>query len=251
MSGKFNPTLVVVSKRFLFASAAILALCWLGERRAEAQPRFGDKHQLVIGAENLFSISTERFATSPPGGDRSEVSSRFGFLYTGQREQGMVTPLGPQVSGHYFIIPSLSLGGTIGYEVRGGSTTTPVGNTGAMITTSQADESTFLFLPKVGYVLGLNDVIGFWFRGGLGFARVAASAAGNNGSVSDTFWLFSADALFTVVPFPHFGFYVGPQANLSFAGSNTATAANGTETSVSASFRSIAISMGIFGYLDL
>ena len=162
----------------------------------------------------------------------------------------MITPLGPQVAGHYFVIPSLSIGGTIGYEGRGGSHTQTVAN-GTRVTTDQADESTFLFVPKVGYVLAFNDVIGFWFRGGIGFARVAASGAGNTGSISNTFWLFSADALFTVTPFAHFGFYVGPQANLSFAGSRSVTAPSGVETSFSASFRSLALSTGVFVYFGL
>src|SRR5262249_22760676 len=112
MSRKILGSTRLVRGSFLFAWA-VLALAWLGaERRAEAQGKFGDKGQLVIAAENLFSFSSERVGRSPPGGDTSETSSRFGFLLSGPRDAtGLFTPIVPQVGGHYFIIPSLSLGG--------------------------------------------------------------------------------------------------------------------------------------------
>jgi hypothetical protein len=219
-------------------------------RSASAQARFGDKHQLVISAENLFSFTTERSGQSPATGDTSVNGTHFGFLFTGARQEnvGLSTPIGPEVGGHFFIIPSLSIGGTLGYETRGASVSTTMGN--ATVTVDRRDESTFILLPKVGYVLSLNDIIGFWFRGGIGFARVGSSGT-NPTSASDTFWLFSLDALFVVTPFQHFGFYVGPQGNLSFAGSHSQTAPNGTETSFGASYRSFSLGTGLFGYVDL
>jgi hypothetical protein len=235
----------------VLVSLAVSALCWLVPGFASAQTRLGDKRQLVIAAENLFGWSTQRFGQSPPTGDVSVNSSQIGFLFTGTREQdvALATPLGPQIGGHYFVIPSLSIGGTIGFQSRGASVTTTVAN--GTLTQDQRDETTFVLLPKVGYVLLLNDVVGFWFRGGLGFARVGSSGANNPTSTSDTFWLFSADALFVVNPVQHFGFYVGPQANLSFAGSHSQSNANGVETSFGASFRSFAIGTGVYGYFDL
>jgi hypothetical protein len=231
------------------AIAAVLA--WLAAPgSASAQERFGDKHQLVIAAENLFGFTTERFGASPQTGDVSVTATHFNLLFTGSRQQGigLSTPVGPQVGGHFFVIPSLSIGGTIGYESRGASITTPVAN--GTLTVDQRDESTFVFVPKVGYVLSLNERLGFWFRGGIGFARVGSS--GNNpSSMSDTFGLISLDALFVVTPFQHFGFYVGPQGNLSFGGSHSQTAANGVETSFSSSYRSFSIGTGLFGYIDL
>jgi hypothetical protein len=97
----------------------------------------------------------------------------------------------------------------------------------------------------------LNNMLGFWFRGGLGFAHVGESGPGNSTKLGHTFWLLSLDALFVASPFPHLGFYGGPQANLSFAGSFSVTNQAGTETSVSSSFRSIGVGFGLFGYFDL
>ena len=250
MSRKLRRRSPSIAPRTL-AGICVAALGWLAApKSASAQERFGDKHQLVISAENLFGFSTEHFGQSQPGGDVSTNASHFNLLFTGSRQQdvGLFTPLGPQVGGHFFIIPSLSIGGTIGYETRGASIDTPIVN--GTRTQNQRDESTFVFLPKVGYVLSLNDLLGFWFRGGIGFARVGSS--GNNPtSASDTLWLFSLDAPFVVSPFQHFGFYVGPQGNLSFAGSHSQTAPNGVETSFGNSYRSFVIGTGLFGYVDL
>lgn len=240
------------SKTALLASLGCAGLVWLGApRSASAQTRFGEKHQLAVGAENLFGFTTERFGQSPSTGDTSVTSTHFGLLFTGQREENvnLASPLGPQISGHFFIIPSLSLGGTIGYETLSASQTRPAPN--GTLTTNLPDENTFLFIPKVGYVLSLSDLLGFWFRGGLGFVHEGVSGSNNPTSTSDTFWLFSADALFVVTPFQHFGFFVGPQANLSLSGSHSQTAANGVETSFSGSYRSFSIGTGLFGYVDL
>jgi hypothetical protein len=225
----------------------IVVACVGLEQSASAQARFGDKGQLAITAENLFSFSSDRAAQSFPDGDHSVTNSRFGFLYS----QGAPTPRGPQVGGHYFIIPSLSLGATLGYEARGGSFTQPVGNRG-LVTQDLDSTSTFVFMPKVGYALMLTDVLGFWFRGGPGFFRVGTTdAIDTRVKDSDTFWLLSLDAYFVWSPVQHLGFYVGPQADISFAGSHSHTDDNLVETSRNASYRSIGLGLGIIGYIDL
>jgi hypothetical protein len=107
-------------------------------------------------------------------------------------------------------------------------------------------------VPKVGYALMFNDVIGFWFRGGVGYFRIGTSDP-SDPPVKDSwsFLLVSLDALFVVSPVQHFGFYVGPQADLSFTGTHAHTAGNGIEISQSASHRSIGLGLGLIGYFGL
>jgi hypothetical protein len=231
---------------FLTTCAATLAF-FARERGAFAQSRFGDKGQLAITAENLFAFSSDRKAENFPDGEHSATSNRFGFLYS----QGAPTPRGPQVGGHYFIIPSLSIGATLGYEARGGSITEPQGNRG-IITQDTDDISTFVFVPKVGYALMLNNVLGFWFRGGLGYFRIGTTTP-TDPRVRDaeTFWLLSLDALFVASPVQNLAFYAGPQADVSFSGSHSHTDDTGLETSRSASYRSIGLGLGLIGYFGL
>jgi len=240
-------SLIRIAAGFLFGAGAASVTFLASEREALAQARFGDKGQLAITGENLFAFSSERVGQSFPDGEHSVTSNRFGFLYS----QGSPTPRGPQVGGHYFIIPSLSLGATLGYEARGGSVTQPTGNRG-IVTQDTESISTFVFVPKVGYALMFNDVVGFWFRGGLGFFRIGTSdATDTRVRDSDTFLLLSLDALFVVSPFQHVGFYVGPQADLSFTGSHSHTDNNGIETSRNATYRSLGLGLGIIAYIGL
>src|SRR5262245_32431155 len=117
LEGQMKNTKATFVLKSLAAVGAAALTFWVSERTSSAQTRFGDKGQLAITGENLFTFSSERQAESTPIGEVSETSNRFGFLYT----QGSPTPRGPQVGGHFFIIPSLSIGATLGYESRGGS----------------------------------------------------------------------------------------------------------------------------------
>ena len=137
-------------------------------RPALAQRRFGDEKQLVISAESLFGLSSQSVGHHVPNGETIDTSNRLGFLYSTSSggaggTQGM-PPAGPKVGFHYFVIPSLSIGGTIGFESRGCTRTDKRNN--SSLTTDNADETSFVLLPKVGYALMFNDIIGFWFRGG-------------------------------------------------------------------------------------
>jgi hypothetical protein len=233
--------------RFILTAAVISFTFLSRERAAFAQTRFGDKGQLAITGENLFVFSSERAGQSLPDGEHSQTTNRFGFLYS----QGSPSPRGPQVGGHFFVIPSLSVGATLGYEARGGSRTDPQPNRG-IVTRDTDDISTFVLVPKVGYALMLGNVVGFWFRGGPGFFRVGTTDPTDTRVRSaDTFWLLSLDAFLVVSPVQHFAFYAGPQADLSFTGSHSETNPMGIETSWSASYRSLGLGLGLIGYLDL
>jgi hypothetical protein len=244
--------------------AALGLLCMAKPAGAQAaavgHARFGDQGQLAITAENLFGFSSQSATVHEPAaplgnGDVSDTNTRLGLLFGSQ--QGGVVPNGLRVAGHYFVIPSLSIGGTIGFESRGGSGSQQDVNSGVTISQDKQNETSFVILPKVGYALMFNDIIGFWFRGGLGYASDTRhlNDAFSPDHQSTSFWLVSAEALFVVSPVPNFGFYVGPTAELSFHGSfdNTNTNPQGvsTTTSYSASYQRLAIDTGLIGYFDL
>jgi hypothetical protein len=241
---------MVRSSVVTFASVSLAAAAFFArEQSALAQARFGDKGQLAITGENLFALQSERFGENPPfpNTESSTTVNRFGILYS----QGTPTPHGPQVGIHYFIIPSLSLGATLGFEARNGSHTHIIGN-GAQVTDDTADVSTFTFLPKVGYALMFNNIVGFWFRGGVGVFRVGDSGPNSPRKDAHTWWLLSLDALFVVSPVQHFAFYVGPQADISFAGTHSHTNPNGLEEpSYGTTYRDIGLGLGLIGYIDL
>jgi hypothetical protein len=226
--------------------AMVLSLA--GEKDANAQARqFGDQGQLVITAENLFGFSLERYGTSGDNdSESSQTYTQFGLFYRGVHH----SPRAPWVGGHYFVIPNLSIGATLGFQTAGGTITGDTGS-GTTVTRDMASSFGFIFLPKVGYALMLNNMLGFWFRGGPGIVTSSTSGPDDNDrSSANTYWLLSLDANFVVTPVQYIGFYAGPQFNMSFTGSESSTRNNVT-TSVDASFRSFSLDAGLFGYFDL
>jgi hypothetical protein len=232
-----------------FAVGVFVALLFAlaGEKAAYAQAQqFGDQGQLTFTAENLFGISFNRVAASNDTTTNSTTSTHYGFLYSNQLG---TTPRGPWIGAHYFVIPNLSVGGTLGVESTTSTNTTETGGTSQ--SNKQATRSGFVILPKAGYSLVLSPIMAFWFRGGLGFARQGTSDPNDSSGSSITAWFLSADALFVVTPVHAFGFYVGPQGNLSFAGSASNTNNAGATTSVDASFQSFSIDVGVLGNFNL
>jgi hypothetical protein len=222
------------------AAAAFLAR----EGTAEAQARFGDKGTLAITADNLFRLGTERYGDTEVNGDASTTVNRIGLLYS----QCGASPRCPQVGGHYFIIPSLSLGGSIGYESRGSSHTHPQGQNNVIVTTDLPDQSSFVFIPQVGYAMMFGQVVGFWLRGGLGYYHDGSSQPDTE---AHSYWFLKGNADLVVSPFPNFAFFAGPQFDLSFTGSRTQTNPQGAQTSWNASYRDFGLGIGLMGYVNL
>ncbi len=198
----------------------------------------------MITAENLFGFTLERIGTEQANDSETAATfSNFGLFHR------TTTFRGPWVGAHYFVIPNLSIGATLGFVTGGGSTTQTT--RGTSVTSDMDSTFTFIVLPKVGYYLALTNMLGFWFRGGPGFYRTSTSDANNDSGNARGFGFLSVDALFTVTPVNYFGFYVGPQGNLSFAGSYSVTNNQGATVSWDSSFRSFSIDAGILGYFDL
>jgi hypothetical protein len=154
---------------------------------------------------------------------------------------------------YYFVIPGLSIGGSIGFESRSGSNTYQ--DIGGVYTRSVATETTFLFQPKVGYLLMLTPVAGFWFRAGPGvrYDRNRANEYEPDSTISDTSWHLSGDVLFVIGPVPHFGFYIGPTGDISFTGTHHVhlvpdPPAPVVDWSHSASYNRLGLGMGLLGY---
>jgi hypothetical protein len=199
-----------------------LALAWstasaiaLGAITAGAQPRLGTPGQVAITGEDLTGYFAEqRKYRTADNVKHTETTNHFSLLF---RSGGI------KLGAHYFVIPFLSVGATLGYELRTGSDTVPDG--GGTYTTHKGNEWTLMFQPKAGYALMVSDVVGFWFRVGPGIMHNSAHPImwDRSHEVRETLWLVGLDALVAVMPVPHFGLMLGPTADFSFAGSHGET----------------------------
>jgi hypothetical protein len=190
------------------ALSAVTLLALTGT--AGAQTPFGAKGTLAITGENLAGYHAEKRKYDNEAGDEYQTQrGGLGLLFTTG---------GARVGVHYFLLPQFSVGGAVGYDLRTGSNTIEDGD--GTYTTDLAKEHTLVVATRAGYALMFTDVVGFWFRGGPGVEHQVRRAAqwNDQDKDTDTVWLASLDVFFVVAPVPHFGFYVGPQGDISFAG---------------------------------
>lgn len=199
--------------------STLITLCALGgllvTLPAKAQD-FPAQGTFAVGAERLFGFAHTTIKTeidTPAGTAKSdETSDTFFFLGSVGR-----TPwVAPRIGFDYFIIDSLSLGGSLAYvsDSRETENTLPNGNTNQG---ADVDDSAILFAPRVGYAYMFSDVVGIWPRGGFSYV----SGKHKVGDNEDTFHnlALSLEAMLTITPVPHAGFLVGPTLDFPFIGS--------------------------------
>jgi hypothetical protein len=217
---------------------------WIGEGAACAQADVGAAGQFAITAEDLTGYFAERQVYKDEQGlERTDDTGHLSLLFrTG----------GVKLGAHYFLIPSLSIGATLGYESRSGSVAgeDPPGT----FTMDKGTEWTLAFQPKVGYLLMVGKVVGFWFRGGPGVMHYSnhPNVFQKEDEVRATYWLFGLDALVAIIPLPNVGLFLGPTADLSFAGSHGETivpdAGPRVDYDKSASYRRLGGTLGAMAY---
>lgn len=157
---------------------------------------------------------------------------------------------GARVGVHYFIVPQLSIGGTLGFESRDVSRSQPDG-AGSFNMDGNAD-STFILHAKAGYLLPVSGRAGFWFRGGPGVRRSAEHPNPyDEYKITETHWILGLDVLFVVAPFPTFGIFAGPTADISVIGRHAEANLPGNppadDFSHSGSYRRLGGGLGIMG----
>lgn len=155
---------------------------------AQAQ-ELGQADDWTLSAERLFGFY-DADVTAEFGNDVVEDRDRSSLGFAYQESIGMFDV--PRIGFDYFIIPHLSLGGSLGFFSHDPDTDD-----------DESDEySGFLFSPRVGYAVPFNDQWGVWPRGGLTYVE-------RDGGV-----VMDQTALSAEVPF-----YFMPARNVGFTGS--------------------------------
>jgi hypothetical protein len=225
----------------ILAAAAILA----GAKPAAAQAvTIGSQRSFMVSGEDMVGYFSEHVDYKDQ--NNLDFSATRNYLSLPFRTAGVKLGL------HYFVVPGLSLGGSVGFESRSGSNTYQ--DVGGVYTRSIATGTTFLLQPKAGYLLMLTPVAGFWFRAGLGFRydRNRANDYQPDSNITDSSWHVSGDVLFVITPVPHFGFYIGPTGDLSLTGTHHEHIVDPPNPPVdwshSASYSRLGLGMGMLGY---
>jgi hypothetical protein len=194
----------------------------------------GTSISLLWGANSIFSGSTGNL-TNPNGGNPTFYTTpRVGFDYT--------------------IIPNLTIGGDVlAFFTLGGSSTTAQG--GRSVSNDSPSANVFGIVPRVGYILGMSDIISFWLRGGLSFYHAGTSIQDNrcnNQNDTSEIHVFGVDLdpQIVISPINHFAFIAGPALDVGFAGgASTTNPGNTCNSTVTNSVGYSSLNFGLTGGL--
>ena len=186
--------------RNTIAVAAGLALT-LTSAGAWAQ-EFGHSGTFAISAERVFGFFYEDTEWDPPApAGRNEVKyTTFGFGW-GEPHTAYTVP---RFAVDYFVIDSLSIGGTLTYYHTSRDDDNPNNN-------NDDTWGTFLFSPRVGYAIPFAEIAGFWPRGGFTYVNH------QDGNDWDELAL-TLEAMFWLSPAEGMAFVLGPTLDFGITG---------------------------------
>jgi len=232
--------MVITNRALVALSSAVssLSLVFLTTGHAGAAPGLADQRTMVLSVEDITGYYYRSLKYW--GSDDRTVELKRSNLSLAFATGGVRLGL------HYFVMPKLSLGGSIGYENVSGSNAYQ--DDPGTWTASVPTENRLVIAPRVGYALMFTEALGFWFRGGLGYERTKRRAAEEGEYYSrDSFAMLSAEILFAWSPFPHFAMLIGPALDRSFVGMHYAHDPEGNWSNDSRLWR-IGLTSGLAGY---
>jgi hypothetical protein len=257
----------------VLAAVTTIGLMMGSSSNAEAQELngLGARGQMILTADRLFPLfSYTNVSVTRTQGNTTLTSSDSGssmVLLIGTEPQVSSIHTIPRAAFDFTIIDRLTLGGTValGFGLGGSSKRESFnGNTTVTAETDSPTRTIFGIGPRVGYILPLGEVVGFWFRGGISYYSDVTKdtfSPGNNPNVtvtrkqSDHVLSLDLDPQLMIVPIPHFFFHVGPIVNIPMTGGRRTESGNTSDPpgdgSNDLSVFHLGISTGIGGWFDL
>ena len=204
---------------------------------AQTTDSFGEAGTFVVSAERLTGLYFDRIDAETNGvqtlqgmdAEGDTKTSRTTFVFLGNDAE--LTAAGiPRLALDYFVIPSLSVGGSLLLTTRSQDDDDNYVRPAADINrTTDTSETTFAIEPRAGYGRMFTELLGVWARGGITYASNHVEAdvedvgpGGNitTGSSETTIhhWSLSLDGMLVLSPVGHFAFAVGPYLDIPITG---------------------------------
>lgn len=224
-------------KRILTCFGLLAATLSLAEGASAAPTVQG----LTLGVERVFGFTTT--TVTDEGDVTTNTTSLTGFSlgHTGRTITSVYSV--PRVNVDYILPMGLSFGGAFGLSTIG---YTSENKTGQVTVTNEATLTGFLFAPRVGYMIGLNEQFAVWPRGGFSYiyASMADEDANNNNADTSTgYGAVTLEVPFVFAPTKSFGFVATPALDLGVAGSREV---GGDEYDGDLSLTEFGITLGLF-----
>jgi hypothetical protein len=215
---------------------------------AQAKGGFGDQGEFILSADRLFPLfaftsSTYTDNSTNPSTSVTVSGTSISLLYGNNTIEGAAirAPNSGVIAGaptfyttpragfDYVVIPHLTIGGDVmAFFTLGGHTTTPGPGPNQTTTNPNPSGSAFGIAPRAGYIIGMNDLLSFWLRGGLAFYTGTVSVPQNRcNNATDDFssnvFGLTIDPQVVISPVSHLGITVGPALDWGFAGGASLT----------------------------
>ena len=200
------------------AIALVLSLGLLLPALARAQ-ELGSKGDLVLSVDRLMGVTGTKRSEEFSPGSPSYTSISFGW----RRATLSVFDV-PRFAFDYLPTEHLSIGGSIGYVSIDGD-----GN---------AEYSSLLIAPRVGYLYSFGRVVGIWPRAGFTYHTESAGNTDNKG------FALSLECPITFSPASHFALHVGPTFDLDMFGSTVTPPAPKHDLT----YRAFGLNAGVLGW---
>ena len=240
----------------------LMVVCILGIvgtplRQASAQ-EFAQAGQVVLGAERIMGVYSDHLTSKPSDGNNETMNTTSVALIgtaVALDDSGIAYPAStPRFAVDVFIVPGLSLGGSIIYFNRSGSTDTTLNGLGTSTTTTHDSptSATFIFAPRLGYAAQLSPLFAIWPRAGITYAhykRTSQNTDATEDTVSVDFTDVTAEVMATILPVPHVALLIGPYLDIPLGGgSKTVTASVESTNHPSIKYLSVGLTTGLAAY---
>ncbi|HEY8041130.1 MAG TPA: hypothetical protein VIF15_15090 [Polyangiaceae bacterium] len=243
-------------RRTILTSASALTLTLLASpaRAQEPEPehRFGAPG-FVVSADRLLPLLSYQSIKTTQNDGSSETQSRLSVALLNNGPYGVFGSFYnlPRVGFDWLPIRNLTLGGAAWLYTDLQSTDTQSPASGPSKNTDTPKATYWGVAPRIGYVFPLSEKLYLWPRAGVEYHNVSTSDVGNgSGSVSQ--FAVEVEAMLVVSPWRHFGFQVGPTADIPVTGSQTVTSTStggtSTSTKVDSAMLQIGLSAGMLGH---
>lgn len=215
---------------------------------ARAEGEFAQAGTFAISAERLFGLTFASVNQQLNGADVSSKQTLISLLNNGSATSDVGFDSGyatARVGADYFVIPGLSVGGSIGFFSAAASISTEMnGNSSSQ---DLGSGNGILLNARVGYAYMFTPKLGIWPRGG--FTYMGAHAENDAGTLERgaTATALTLEVPFVITPVPHLGFLIYPFWDVGLGGVRDVTTNNVTQ-SVDTTTSGIGIQTGLTGY---
>ncbi len=246
-------------RKFLLSASAVVgilgATSLAGAAPAADTGGLAGKGSFFISAERVFGLQIHSATTEQTVGTNTtkntESHTDFGLL-VGNPAAGPYNI--PQLGFDFAVIDGLTVGGAIGFWT--GSSKNKSEGGGTTVERDGPSFTAFKIAPRVGYIIGLNDSMGIWLRGGFTFFTLGSSSENTTGGVttkstnSQNGFALNLEPGFVLMVNPHFGFGANINVDIPLSGklkTERNTGASTTSTEIDDKELNFGLTFGLIG----